>query len=262
MAYSFTDIPITGESQDFEVSFTLGYISKQDVYAYVLGDVDGNGNIIYRQFDWLDDNTIRLLDPLSVGEVLRIQRVVSKQNLVHDFTSDGSADRRNIETAYKQVLMIAHELFDGVLADKALVQALPQDIENGLKFVSENAAGLLAAGQIDSNTLTQLSDAYVEINVALEQAQQSESNAESSANAAQDAVQAAITSLTTLSAQIIPSANTPKFYGLFVDGDNLVMTVGIDNYSIDSYAFWHVTADAITFIVRDGNLILTTAVQE
>ena len=166
MGYSINKYPYTGSS-DFEATFTLGYISRSDVYVFIEGELDSEGNQIFRDFDWLTDTRVRVLGDIPAGSTVVLQRVVSKQGLALDFSVSGDVTRRSLEAGFKQLLMTVHELYDGALADRALVVALPQDIENGLAFVANHANALLAVADKDNALLQDLLSAYQDITVAM-----------------------------------------------------------------------------------------------
>ena len=264
MGYAYRTHTYTSGPQEFPVNFTLGYISKQDVFVSVVGEVDGEGAQVYRSFNWIDDNTISVEGDLENGDVVKIQRVVSKQELAVDFASTGTATRDNLNAGFKQLLMAVHELYDGVLADRALVTALPQDIENGLAFISNNASALLAAASLDNVTLQELSDVYVDVATALADAQTAETNAETAETNAETALascQALLTQMNALAASITTSAPVLKFYGLKLSADcDLLLDFGIESYDATEYLWWDVNSDAITFSIdNNGHLLLQEA---
>ena len=261
MGYAYRTHTYTSGPQEFPVNFTLGYISKQDVFVSVVGEVDGEGAQVYRSFNWIDDNTISVEGNLESGDVVKIQRVVSKQELAVDFATTGTATRDNLNAGFKQLLMAVHELYDGVLADRALVTALPQDIENGLAFISNNANALLAAASMDAVTLQQLSNVYVDVANALTDAQTAETNAEAAEANAVSAVtscQDLLTQMHTLSQSITTSAAVLKFYGLKLStSHDLLLDVGTGDYDVADYPWWDVNSDAITFSIdNNGHLLL------
>jgi len=168
MGYSYNTHVYTSGAQEFPVHFTLGYINKQDVFVNVIGEVDGEGSEIYRDFEWIDDATIRVTEPLTEGDVVKIQRVVSKQELMVDFTTPGSASRDSLNAGFKQLLMAIHEMYDGVLADKALVTTLPRDIEVALAFISTHSDVLLTLETQGNEILwTELLNTYISIHETL-----------------------------------------------------------------------------------------------
>lgn len=264
MGYAYTTSTYTGGPQQFDVNFTMGYISKQDVFVSVVGELDGEGAQVYRSFDWVDDDTITIPSALTVGDVVKIQRVVSKQELAVDFGTTGTATRDSLNAGFKQLLMAVHELYDGVLADRALVTALPQDIENGLAFISNNASALLAAASLDNVTLQELSAVYVDVATALTDAQTAASDAEGSSTAATTTLasaQALLDQMNSLADSVTAGASVLKFYGLSVNSScNLILEVGTDNYDAENFAWFDVNSNSMTFSVdSNGHLLLQNA---
>ena len=166
MGYSINKYPYTGSS-DFDLNFTLGYISRSDVFVYIEDELDSEDNQIFREFDWLTDNRVRVQGDIADGSTVVLQRVVTKQGLALDFSVSGAVTRTSLEVGFKQLLMTVHELYDGALADRALTVALPQDIENGLAFLANNANAVLAVADQDNTLLQDLLSAYQDITVAM-----------------------------------------------------------------------------------------------
>ena len=135
MGYANRTHTYTSGPQEFPVNFTLGYISKQDVFVSVVGEVDGESNQVYRTFDWIDDNTVRVHGTLNNGDVVKIERVVSKQVLPVNFSNAGTATRANLDLAFKYALMVYHELLDARLVDRSTTDPVPRDlIESFMNF--------------------------------------------------------------------------------------------------------------------------------
>lgn len=117
MGLSINEIVYTGGSRVFTFNFALGYLNRSDVSVYVQGEFDGTGEQLYRDFTWNSDNEIEVTDPItaSVSEpaTVVIQRTVAKDDLVVDFTNEGSATRRNLMFGITQAMMAMHEFIDG-----------------------------------------------------------------------------------------------------------------------------------------------------
>lgn len=158
MGYSINKYPYAG-SNEFDLNFTLGYINRSDVFAYVQDELDTQGSQVFRDITWLDNNRVRVSGTFSTGDTVVLQRVVSKQALVIDFETEGTATRQALNTGFKQAIMAVHELYDGALADTALVTATPDAVENALRFISTNSAAILAVGAMDATDLEEVSNA-------------------------------------------------------------------------------------------------------
>lgn len=103
----------TAVSKQFAVNFTLGFLSRDHVTAFVEDELDGSGNQIFRTITWINDGLVTLSGTLNVGDVVKIQRTTPADNLIHDFQAGAVLREGNLDEAHLQALMILHEVFDG-----------------------------------------------------------------------------------------------------------------------------------------------------
>jgi len=178
MGFSILKTAFTG-SNDFDLSFTLGFINRNDVRVYVEGEVDGLGEQVFRQFDYIDDNTIRVIGTLQTGDIVVRQRKVSVTDLPVDFLAPGAAIRQNLNTAFRYSVMVVHEVLDGI--DTALSEAV--------------ADALAAANAVLADTRAALSDAIDAANVALGFSQTAQSAKVAAENAEDGAAASATAAL-------------------------------------------------------------------
>ena len=224
MGYSVNRYVYNGGPQQFNLNFALGYVSRSHVFCYIEGELDGSGNQVYKSFDWIDDNTIEVTDTLTVGQEVTVQRVVPKQQLYVDFTNEGTATRRNLNTGFRQSLMAVHELLDGFLGD-VLLAPTPAVIQDALAFIADNSNAILEVGSLDQQLLDDfetLRDTVIsraqEAQDAADAAEQSELAASDSENNAYDSeVAAAISASNALvsennAAQAAASVQFPVSY--------------------------------------------------
>lgn len=134
MALSYDTPVYAGGAQTFPVSFALGVGDRDNVKVYVVGELDGAGDQLYRDFTWNSDSEILVTDALTVGDSVRIQRTVSKTTLVADYTQPGSATRENLQATATQSMMAIHEFIDG------RIDALPSDHPSTLAVLAAEAA--------------------------------------------------------------------------------------------------------------------------
>lgn len=154
MGLSINTYPYNGGSQVFPVNFALGFLNREDVDVYVEGDFDSTGEQIYKNFTWNNDSEIVVTDPLTTGDNVAITRTVSKENLVVDFNTEGSATRRNIQFALQQAMMALHEMLDGRIEPLETVYPFDTYIET-ITNRYEDFLGLSEQADIDALTATQ-----------------------------------------------------------------------------------------------------------
>lgn len=114
MAFSTTLQAGTGTNGPFSVNFTLGFISRDDVTAYVVDELDGLGNQIFRTIEWITDGQINVGGaPVASGQFLSIQRTVDKTELIHSYANGSALTAAKLDTSFKQLMMAFHEALDG-----------------------------------------------------------------------------------------------------------------------------------------------------
>lgn len=113
MSYSRHEYPYSGGAQDFAVNFALGYIDRDDITVYVVGEVDGGGDQIFRDFTWVSDGMVRVTDAIPEGSTVVVERTVDKDTLEISVDHTGPVTRVTLVRAFKQLMMNVHELLDG-----------------------------------------------------------------------------------------------------------------------------------------------------
>lgn len=115
MGYSRIRFPGDGVTDTFNVVFTLGQISEEDVTAYVEGEVDGSGNPVPRPITFLSPTSIVLGGdiPSTNGKVITFDRTVDKDRLLVDYEDGDIMNEENLNTSQKQMIMAVHEVLDG-----------------------------------------------------------------------------------------------------------------------------------------------------
>ena len=173
MAYSRINYVGNGSQTQFAINFPLGFLTRSDVTCYVIGEVDGLGNQVYRTLTWINDGLVQVSGTApDVDATVVFERTVDKETLIHDY-SDGSAIiEENLDQSNKQNIMLMHEVLDGrfgVLADdidmgqhtvKNLVDPVDDQDAVNLRFFMDNnasenklaaAAAQAAAEQAEAN---------------------------------------------------------------------------------------------------------------
>lgn len=116
MAYSYFKYEGDGSTTTFAIPFALGILKKEDVTVHVGDEQDSSGQPIYRTWDFLPGNTGMIkIDgtPPKVGEAVRIERTVSKTQLVHDFQKGEPLDELSLDESHEQLMMAVQEALDG-----------------------------------------------------------------------------------------------------------------------------------------------------
>lgn len=133
----------------YAFSFDLGYLTFSHVEAYVEGEVDGNGDQIFRTPSLVTEGTLNIDgDPLAADDWLIIQRTVPKSTLIHAFANRSSLTKQNLDEVLTQILMAFHEILDGRLDDLTPFQ---DALTNAI------TAGDAATGATQSETAAQAS---------------------------------------------------------------------------------------------------------
>ena len=116
MAYSYFKYEGDGSTTTFAIPFALGILKKEDVTVHVGDEQDSSGQPIYRTWDFLPGNMGMIkIDgtPPKVGEAVRIERTVSKTQLVHDFQKGEPLDELSLDESHEQLMMAVQEALDG-----------------------------------------------------------------------------------------------------------------------------------------------------
>ena len=109
-----------GATTNFAVNFTLGFISRSDVVAYVEGELDGSLNQVYRTIVWINDGLITLSPAPSDTKTVWIRRKMDKTILQHDFQDGAIQNETSLDESNLQLLYIIHEILDGFYNVSAL----------------------------------------------------------------------------------------------------------------------------------------------
>ena len=93
----------------YSVDFALGYINKAHVYVYT----SDNEYTTQLSYTWLNNSQIELTTPVANGVELNIRRVVPRGTPVNDYENGAILREVNLDTSFKQALMIQEEIGDG-----------------------------------------------------------------------------------------------------------------------------------------------------
>lgn len=133
----------------FNTPFALGVLSPEHVQAYVVGELDGLGDQIYRECTYNPTSgTTTVVGPLPNPCDVVLQRTVPKDVLFLSFASGADVTRTNIDVAVKYTLMALHETLDGRW-DNAAFDALNDAVTTAIS-ARDAAFSALYAAQVNA----------------------------------------------------------------------------------------------------------------
>ncbi len=113
MALTTNSFTYAGGAQTFTLSLGLGYDEASDISIYVVGELDGNGDQIYRSFTFDSEFVVRVTASLDVDDVVVVERTVSQTTQKVDFETGGDVTPRNLQLQYRHIFSLQQELLDG-----------------------------------------------------------------------------------------------------------------------------------------------------
>lgn len=127
MAFTYLKLVSDGVRTLYPINFE--YVSKSDVFVYKGTHADYANQLKWR---WADDNTVELLDMNEVpsGTSFFIRRVMTRNNLVHEFENKGIraglVDQENYHSLY-----LLQELADGFISPDTVLTLIGPINMNG-----------------------------------------------------------------------------------------------------------------------------------
>lgn len=106
MAYSVLKYTGTGTDAQLAINFTLGFLDRVNVHAYVEGEA------IERDIVWITDGLVTI-GTVASGLLITLRRETVKTVLVHDYSDGSILTETSLDEANLQSLMIEHEILDG-----------------------------------------------------------------------------------------------------------------------------------------------------
>lgn len=146
MALSRMEYPYAGTNQ-FVLAFALGYLSRDTLKAYVVGELDGNGDQVYRTLTFITDNLVEVSGVLENGNVIRIDRNTKRNELINNYTKRTSITNENLLQSFKQALHLSHETLDGRMA------TLSEPLDMGLQKITNLADGTADSDAVNKSQL-------------------------------------------------------------------------------------------------------------
>ena len=111
MAKTYFEYTGDGVRTVYPAEFVLGYLQKGDIHVY-----QGTDHTIQLEYTWQDSTTIELAAPIATGTTLRVRRVVNRSALQNDYQGGAVLEEDNLNNSFRQGLMVAEEVEDGILS--------------------------------------------------------------------------------------------------------------------------------------------------
>lgn len=124
----------------FPLNFAMGVLDRDDVTVQVNKE-EINGTPVYRDFEWIDDSNIRILSDLNIGDVVTVDRTVSKQYLDVNFTNtENNVTKENLDRQTKQAMMAVQEIIDGRFDKFTDLEKTVRSIIDAIKEINSDRA--------------------------------------------------------------------------------------------------------------------------
>lgn len=116
MANSIITTVGDGATTQFALNFTLGILKRRYVTCRVGDEVDGLGDPVYRDLEWVTDGLVNIQgDVPADGETIVFTRTIPKDTLIHDYADGVPIVEENLDESNLQAIMAIHEFIDGRL---------------------------------------------------------------------------------------------------------------------------------------------------
>ncbi len=159
MAYSYTQHDYTEGVTDYDLVFSGGYRSRDQISVIRIAS-EAKPFPADVPFTWLDTYRIRI-DPteLEVPDQIRILRTVSKTIPPVNLTEAGSLTRESVQAVTEHSLMVCQELMDGRIDDWSMLEGFTEGLQDIVTLV-ENAVGTAEEAKDLVVASVQLADQY------------------------------------------------------------------------------------------------------
>ena len=178
MAYANITHTYSGGARTFNTGFETGVRAAADIRAWVVGELDGEGNQVYRAFSYDADTGVVTITNAIGGPYprrVKIKRVTPITNPAVDFDAGAVISRANLNRAVLQSLRGVQEAHD----NDALIAARVVDLEEldiqgqineAVDGVLEDAQGYAAAASRSAgNAATRAGQAATQVSLAAAQ---------------------------------------------------------------------------------------------
>lgn len=161
MALSQTFHNTNGVTEEWDLSLSGGYLSRDHVKAYFYPTGNLEDARQPKTFTWMNATRIRITPALAGGGKLLIQRETPRDDLLVQFTNTADFNKDNLMTLGRQAIFVAAELIDlyedpellGAIADaqQAAADAIAAAASTGSNVTAAEAAKT-AAQAAQANT--------------------------------------------------------------------------------------------------------------
>lgn len=139
MPRSYVRLPGNG-TDVFSFHFVLGYSKREEVSVYVEEELTAGGAQIFREFDFVTENSILVHGPVvRANQHIVIQRTVNKDELAVDYRDGDRLSEDYLNDSFLQCLRALHEVLDGRTDDFAGMQDI-LDMVRSAALSAEQAA--------------------------------------------------------------------------------------------------------------------------
>ena len=174
MALSQTFHNTNGVTEEWDLSLSGGYLSRDHVKAYFYPTGNLEDARQPKTFTWMNATRIRITPALAGGGKLLIQRETPRDDLLVQFTNTADFNKDNLMTLGRQAIFVAAELIDlyedpellGAIADakQAAADAISAAASTGTNVTdaqdaAEDAIAALASIGLVASTATTAADA-------------------------------------------------------------------------------------------------------
>lgn len=103
-----------GSTVQYALNFTLGILSREYVTCRVGDEVDGLGDPVYRDLEWVTDGLVNIQGAAPGNDVpIVFKRTMPKDVLIHDYSDGVPIQESNLDESNLQTMMSIHEFLDG-----------------------------------------------------------------------------------------------------------------------------------------------------
>lgn len=149
MGLSINEYIYEGGERVFPATFAFGYDNPAHVFVYVLGEVDGEGAQVYRDYTWESSSEIRVTNSITIGDMVAVARTVPKASLPVYFTEPGSMTRENLDLNFRRSVHLVQEFLDGRYEGTSLGET--RNIRDAMLEMQAAAAASAAAALASEN---------------------------------------------------------------------------------------------------------------
>jgi len=137
----------------------MGYIDEADIQVYVVGELDGGGNQLYRAFTFDSEFVVNVTLAIDNPSSVVVQRTVSPTVFKIDFRTGDDITETNLMEAFEHNFMLMQEILDGRI-DGIDIDQRATDAETAATgaSASETAAAASAAAAAASAASINLTD--------------------------------------------------------------------------------------------------------